>query len=191
MNPSHVVYGACMRDCGVEGYGGPQGPRKPLDNGDFGLATWEHQSPSPLLRVLQCGEPSPSINWEAFAQPKPTSLSCCKLLNNHENSSSFIILAAASIPAAIPAINLHLLTAASIPAAVNQHLLVAQAPNNHRTTSISPFGCCMHSSSHPSHSSTITTKILLPLHTLPSYKCHGLQASSFSSHPPLETLKSP
>ncbi|CAL9007607.1 unnamed protein product [Prunus brigantina] len=56
MNPSHVVYGACMRDCGVEGYEGPQGPRKLLDNGttngDFGLATWEHQSPSPLLRVL-------------------------------------------------------------------------------------------------------------------------------------------
>ncbi|PQQ01144.1 hypothetical protein Pyn_23122 [Prunus yedoensis var. nudiflora] len=87
MNPSHVVYGACTRDCGVEGYGGPQGPRKLLDNGDFGLATWEHQSPSPLLRVLQCG-----------------------------------------IPAAIPAINLHILTVASIPAAVNQRLLVAQAP---------------------------------------------------------------
>ncbi|KAL6273031.1 hypothetical protein ACE6H2_023723 [Prunus campanulata] len=76
-----------MRDCGVEGYGGPQGPRKLLDNGDFG-----------------------------------------------ENSSSFIFLAAASIPAAIPAINFHILTAASIPAAVNQHLLVAQAlqqPSNH------------------------------------------------------------
>ncbi|PQP99802.1 hypothetical protein Pyn_19437 [Prunus yedoensis var. nudiflora] len=55
MNPSHVVYGACMRDCGVEGYGGSQDPRKLLDNGDFGLATWEHQSLSPLLRVLQCG----------------------------------------------------------------------------------------------------------------------------------------
>ncbi|PQM42973.1 hypothetical protein Pyn_27026 [Prunus yedoensis var. nudiflora] len=55
MNPSHVVYGACMRDCGVEGYGGLQGPRKLLDNGDFVLATWEHQSPSPLRRVLQCG----------------------------------------------------------------------------------------------------------------------------------------
>ncbi|PQP98463.1 hypothetical protein Pyn_34850 [Prunus yedoensis var. nudiflora] len=55
MNPTHVVYGACMRDCGVEGYRGPQGPRKLLDNGDFGLATWEHQSPSSLLGVLQCG----------------------------------------------------------------------------------------------------------------------------------------
>ncbi|PQQ14288.1 hypothetical protein Pyn_19598 [Prunus yedoensis var. nudiflora] len=55
MNPSHVVYGACTRDCGVKGYGGPQGPRKLLDNGDFGLATWEHQNPSPLLRVLQFG----------------------------------------------------------------------------------------------------------------------------------------
>ncbi|KAI5338729.1 hypothetical protein L3X38_018001 [Prunus dulcis] len=54
MNPSYVVYGVCMRDCGVEGYGSPQGPRKLLDDGDFGLATWEHQSPSPLLRVLQC-----------------------------------------------------------------------------------------------------------------------------------------
>ncbi|PQQ11202.1 hypothetical protein Pyn_13973 [Prunus yedoensis var. nudiflora] len=55
MNPSHVVYGACTRDCGVEGYGGPQGPQKLLDNGDFGLAAWVHQSPSPLLRVLQYG----------------------------------------------------------------------------------------------------------------------------------------
>ncbi|PQM33351.1 hypothetical protein Pyn_18713 [Prunus yedoensis var. nudiflora] len=54
MNPSHVVYGACMRDCGVEGYGGPQGPQKLLDNRDFGLAIWEHQSPSLLLEVLQC-----------------------------------------------------------------------------------------------------------------------------------------
>ncbi|PQP91559.1 hypothetical protein Pyn_37289 [Prunus yedoensis var. nudiflora] len=53
MNPSHVVYKACTRDCGVEGYGDPQGPRKLLDNEDFGLATWEHQSPSLLLRVLQ------------------------------------------------------------------------------------------------------------------------------------------
>ncbi|KAL6283794.1 hypothetical protein ACE6H2_014723 [Prunus campanulata] len=182
-----------MRDCGVEGYGDPQGPRKLLDNGDFGLATWEHQSPSLLLRVLQCGnqrESSSSINWEAFAQPKPTSLGCCKLLNNHDNSSSFLFLAAASIPAVIPAINLHLLTATSIPAAVNQHLLVAQAPSNHRTTFLSPFGCCKHSSSHPSHSSTITTKIFLPPHTLTSYKYHSLQASSFSSHPPLEILKS-
>ncbi|PQQ01160.1 hypothetical protein Pyn_17570 [Prunus yedoensis var. nudiflora] len=113
------------------------------------------------------------------------------LLNNHENSSSFIFLAAASILAAIPAINLHILTDASISAAINQHLLVAQAPSNHRTTFISPFGCCKHSSSHPNHSSTITTKIFLPPHTLPSYKYHNLQASSFSSHPPLETLKSP
>ncbi|PQQ07777.1 hypothetical protein Pyn_02242 [Prunus yedoensis var. nudiflora] len=55
MYPSHVVYEACTRDCGVEGYGGPQGSRKLLDNRDFGLATWEHQSPSPLLRVLECG----------------------------------------------------------------------------------------------------------------------------------------
>ncbi|PQQ14168.1 hypothetical protein Pyn_38774 [Prunus yedoensis var. nudiflora] len=39
MNPSHVVHGACTRDCGVEGYGGPQGPQKLLDNGDFRLAT--------------------------------------------------------------------------------------------------------------------------------------------------------
>ncbi|CAL2227347.1 unnamed protein product [Prunus armeniaca] len=54
MNSSHMVYGACTRDCGVEGYGGPQGPRKLLDNGDLGLATWEHQSLSPLLGVLQC-----------------------------------------------------------------------------------------------------------------------------------------
>ncbi|CAL2231848.1 unnamed protein product [Prunus armeniaca] len=53
MNPSHVVYGPCTRGCGVEGYGGPQGPWKLLDNGYFGLATWEHQSQSPLLRVLQ------------------------------------------------------------------------------------------------------------------------------------------
>ena len=37
MNPSHVVHRACTRDCSVEGYGGPQGPRKLLDNGDFGL----------------------------------------------------------------------------------------------------------------------------------------------------------
>ncbi|PQQ17076.1 hypothetical protein Pyn_14782 [Prunus yedoensis var. nudiflora] len=55
MNPSHVVYRACTRDCGVESYGGLQGPQKLLDNGDFGLVTWEHQSPSPLLRVLQFG----------------------------------------------------------------------------------------------------------------------------------------
>ncbi|PQQ20784.1 hypothetical protein Pyn_10455 [Prunus yedoensis var. nudiflora] len=82
MNPSHVVYGAYMRDCGVEGYGGPQGPRKPLDNGDFGLATWEHQSPSPLLRVLQCGIPAaiPIINiFDCCKHPsscQPTSLGC-------------------------------------------------------------------------------------------------------------------
>ncbi|PQQ13653.1 hypothetical protein Pyn_30800 [Prunus yedoensis var. nudiflora] len=55
MNPSHVVDGACTRDCGVEGYEGPQGPWKLLDNRDFRLATWEHQSPIPFLRVLQCG----------------------------------------------------------------------------------------------------------------------------------------
>ncbi|PQQ11042.1 hypothetical protein Pyn_25541 [Prunus yedoensis var. nudiflora] len=55
MNPSHVVYGACMRNCGVEGYEGSQGPRKLLDNGAFRLSTWEHQSSSSLLRVLQCG----------------------------------------------------------------------------------------------------------------------------------------
>ncbi|PQM34763.1 hypothetical protein Pyn_36298 [Prunus yedoensis var. nudiflora] len=128
-----------MRDCGMEGYGRPQGPRKLLDNEDFGLATWEHQSPSPLLRVLQCGEPFFSINWEAFAQPKPTSLGCCKLLNNHENSSSFLFLAAASIPVAILVINLHLFAAANIPVAVNQHLLVAQAlqqPLNHFPSSL-------------------------------------------------------
>ncbi|CAL9005486.1 unnamed protein product [Prunus brigantina] len=52
MNPSYVIYGASMRDCGVEGYGGPQGPQKLSDNEDFGLTTWEHQSPSLLLRVL-------------------------------------------------------------------------------------------------------------------------------------------
>ncbi|PQQ19952.1 hypothetical protein Pyn_18832 [Prunus yedoensis var. nudiflora] len=55
MNPSHVVSRVCTRDCGVKGYRGPQGLWKLLDNGDFGLATWEYQSPSPLLRVLQCG----------------------------------------------------------------------------------------------------------------------------------------
>ncbi|ONI29368.1 hypothetical protein PRUPE_1G195200 [Prunus persica] len=56
-------------DCGVEGYGGPQGPRKLLDNGDFGLATWEHQSPSPLLRVLQSNT---------------SSLGCCKHPSSHQ-----------------------------------------------------------------------------------------------------------
>ncbi|PQM39701.1 hypothetical protein Pyn_10984 [Prunus yedoensis var. nudiflora] len=55
MNPSYFVYEACTKDCGVEGYEGPQGPQKLLDNRDFGLVTWEHQSPSPLLGVLQCG----------------------------------------------------------------------------------------------------------------------------------------
>ncbi|PQM38714.1 hypothetical protein Pyn_41045 [Prunus yedoensis var. nudiflora] len=55
MNRSHMVYRACTRDCGVEGYRGPKGPPKLLDNGDIGLATWEHQSLSPLLGVLQCG----------------------------------------------------------------------------------------------------------------------------------------
>ncbi|KAL6279471.1 hypothetical protein ACE6H2_016352 [Prunus campanulata] len=81
-----------MRDCDVEGYGGPEGTRKLLDNGDFG-----------------------------------------------ENSSSFLFLAAANILAAIPAINLHLLAAASIPAAVNRHLLVVQAlqqPLNHFPSSL-------------------------------------------------------
>ncbi|CAL9017581.1 unnamed protein product [Prunus brigantina] len=84
-----------MRDCGVEGYGGPQGPQKLLDNGDFGLATLEHQSPSPLLRVLQSNTPS---------------LGCCKHPSSHQPPSattrplSFLHSAAASIPAAIPAI---------------------------------------------------------------------------------------
>ncbi|KAI5318295.1 hypothetical protein L3X38_038003 [Prunus dulcis] len=68
INPSHVVYRTCMRDCDVEGYEGPQGPQKLLDNGDFGLATWEHQSPSPLLRVLQCGSYTPG----SHAKPSST-----------------------------------------------------------------------------------------------------------------------
>ncbi|PQQ05321.1 hypothetical protein Pyn_26078 [Prunus yedoensis var. nudiflora] len=112
MNPSHVVYGACMRDYGVECYGGPQGPRNLLDNGDFGLATWEHQSLSPLLRVLQYGQNQPLLVAASF--------------------STFVIFlplsTAASIPTAISAINLHHLAAASIPAAIDQHFLVAQAP---------------------------------------------------------------
>ncbi|CAL9019660.1 unnamed protein product [Prunus brigantina] len=87
-----------MRDCGVEGYGGPQGPRKLLDNGDFGLATWEHQSPSPLLRVLQCSNTTAS--W----------FGCCKHPSSHEPLSattrplSFLHSAAASILEAIPTI---------------------------------------------------------------------------------------
>ncbi|CAL8990572.1 unnamed protein product [Prunus brigantina] len=86
-----------MRDCGVEGYKGPQGPQKLLDNGDFGLATWEHQSPSPLLRVLQC-----VTTTSCFA--------CCKHPSSHQPPSttirplSFLHSAAASIPTAIPAI---------------------------------------------------------------------------------------
>ncbi|PQM36130.1 hypothetical protein Pyn_30265 [Prunus yedoensis var. nudiflora] len=55
MNPSYFVYEACTKDCGVEGYEGPQGAQKLLDNGDFRLVTWEHQSPSLFLGVLQCG----------------------------------------------------------------------------------------------------------------------------------------
>ncbi|KAL6290204.1 hypothetical protein ACE6H2_007714 [Prunus campanulata] len=30
-------------------------------------------------------------------------------------------------------------------------------PSNHQTTFLPPFGCCKHFSSHPSHSSIITT----------------------------------
>ncbi|CAL9018968.1 unnamed protein product [Prunus brigantina] len=91
MNPSHVVYGAYMRDCGVEGYGGPQGLRKLLDNGDFGLATWEHQSPSPSLRVLQCGKTLTLYKLAFMAQAKMTNFSSA----NTPHST------AASIPAAI------------------------------------------------------------------------------------------
>ncbi|CAL8989684.1 unnamed protein product, partial [Prunus brigantina] len=58
-----------IRDCGVEGHRGPQGPQKLLDNGDFGLATWEHQSPSSLLRVLQSNT---------------SSLGCCKHPSSHQ-----------------------------------------------------------------------------------------------------------
>ncbi|CAL9024523.1 unnamed protein product [Prunus brigantina] len=86
MNLSHVVYGVCTRDCVVEGYGGPQGPRKVLDNGDFGLATWEHQSPSPLLGVLLSFT---FYKLGGIAHAKPTSLGCCKPLSNHENSPFF------------------------------------------------------------------------------------------------------
>ncbi|PQQ03629.1 hypothetical protein Pyn_11272 [Prunus yedoensis var. nudiflora] len=128
MNQSHVVYGACTRDYGVEGYGGPQGAQKLLDNGDFGLATWEHQSPGPLFRVLQCGKTLTLYKLGVICWAKSVSLGGCKLLRNHENSSSFLLSVATSIPAAIPAINLHPLAAASIPAAIDQHLLVAQAP---------------------------------------------------------------
>ncbi|CAL8167153.1 unnamed protein product [Prunus armeniaca] len=118
MNPSHVVYGACMRDCGVEGYGGPQGLRKLLDNGDFGLATWEHQSPSPLLRVLQCGKTLTLYKLAFMAQAKGTnfsstntpSLDYCKHPNSHQpplattRLRSFLHSVAASIPATIPTI---------------------------------------------------------------------------------------
>ncbi|CAL9010547.1 unnamed protein product [Prunus brigantina] len=91
MNPSHVVYGACMRDCGVEGYEGPQGPWKLLDNGDFGLATWEHQSPSPLLRVLQCGKTLTLYKLAFMAQAKGTNFSSANTPHS----------AAVSIPAGI------------------------------------------------------------------------------------------
>ncbi|PQQ16207.1 hypothetical protein Pyn_17043 [Prunus yedoensis var. nudiflora] len=112
MNPSHVVYEVCMRDCGMEGYGGPQGPHKLLDNGDFGLATWEHQRSTKV-----------QAHYLEFSNAKSISLGCCKPLSNHDNSSSFFPLAAASIPV----INLYHLAAASILAAIDQHLLVAQA----------------------------------------------------------------
>ncbi|PQM33850.1 hypothetical protein Pyn_02646 [Prunus yedoensis var. nudiflora] len=134
MNPSHVVYGACTRDCGVESYGDPQGPRKLLDNGDFGLATWEHQSPSPLLRVLQCGEPSPSINGKALPRKNQLLLvtaslsatmrihpffSCCK----HSSSQSFLShqppsLGCSSTQVTIRPPSFLLSTAASIPEAI-------------------------------------------------------------------------
>ncbi|CAL9019289.1 unnamed protein product [Prunus brigantina] len=89
-----------MRDCGVEGYEGPQGPRKLLDNGDFGLATWEHQSPSPLLKTKGTN----------FSSANTPSLGCCKHPSSHKPPSattrplSFLHSAAASIPTAIPAI---------------------------------------------------------------------------------------
>ncbi|CAL2256911.1 unnamed protein product [Prunus armeniaca] len=115
MNPSHVVYGACMRDCGVEGYGGPQGPWKLLDNGDFGLATWEHQSwfQHVFLPIGNKGEPSPSINYEAFlSQKKPILVvaSFSTTMKTHLSSAT------ASIPPTLT----HS-AAASIPAAINSH----------------------------------------------------------------------
>ncbi|PQQ21623.1 hypothetical protein Pyn_15066 [Prunus yedoensis var. nudiflora] len=139
MNPSHVVYGAYTRDCGVEGYGGPQDPRKLLNNEDFGLATWEHQSPSPLLRVLQCGERSPSINWEALPKQNQHLLVAASLL---ATMRTHFFLATASIPAAInpflqpstlPLVagatqQLFTLAAASIPVAINPLLQPSVLP---------------------------------------------------------------
>ncbi|PQQ20786.1 hypothetical protein Pyn_10457 [Prunus yedoensis var. nudiflora] len=97
MNPSHVIYGTCTRDCGVKGYGGPQGPRKLLDSGGFGLTTWStkvqtHYFDFPMWRAF------PFYKLGGIAQAKPTSLGCCKPPSNYENSLS---LAAASIPIAI------------------------------------------------------------------------------------------
>ncbi|PQQ16431.1 hypothetical protein Pyn_11063 [Prunus yedoensis var. nudiflora] len=56
MNPSDVVYGACTRYCGVEGYRGPQGPRKLLDNGDFSLTTWSTKIQAHYLKFSNVGK---------------------------------------------------------------------------------------------------------------------------------------
>ncbi|PQQ02647.1 hypothetical protein Pyn_22462 [Prunus yedoensis var. nudiflora] len=92
----------------------PSGPFYPLKIGWF-----QHLS----LPIGNKGKPSPSINWESFVGQNQFSLGGCKLLSNHENSSSFLFLAAASISAAIPTINLHPLAAASIPAAIDHQTM--------------------------------------------------------------------
>ncbi|PQQ06242.1 hypothetical protein Pyn_04922 [Prunus yedoensis var. nudiflora] len=68
-----------------------------------------------------------------------TSLGCCKLLSNHENSYSFLNSAATSISSGHPSHQPPSLAAASIPAAINPHLLVAQEPqqpSNHFPSSL-------------------------------------------------------
>lgn len=49
MNTNQVVHETCIRGCDVEDYEGPWGARKLLDNGDFWLATREHQKSKPII----------------------------------------------------------------------------------------------------------------------------------------------
>ncbi|PQQ08339.1 hypothetical protein Pyn_19058 [Prunus yedoensis var. nudiflora] len=190
MNSSHVIYGACMRDCGVEGYGGPQGPRKLLDNEEFGLATWEHQGwfQHLALPIGNKGKPLPSINWEAFAgqnQPLLAAASFSATMRTHL-PSSFQLLQAFQRPSQSSTFILWLLQASQQLSTNISWLL--NHPSNHQTTFVPPFSCCKHSSGHPSHSSTITIMFptFSPLKSIIfSIKPHQaeLQAFPFSSYP--------
>ncbi|PQQ19818.1 hypothetical protein Pyn_28697 [Prunus yedoensis var. nudiflora] len=92
VNPSHVVYGAYTRDCGVEGYGGPQGPQKLLDNGDFGLATYLGAPKSKL------------ITWSSLMRHCPSKINLLVATSLPATTRTHLSSPAASIPTAITVI---------------------------------------------------------------------------------------